>query len=122
MIKLPVLQLLIESESEVLEEIACLGNSMGLEVDEDEVHELVEEHEEEFSTDKLKKPQILEHTEVVLEISSEEDVESEQVISTSEIKDMLAMWEKLSSLIEKKVSTIDAALFNDPCLTHFRNI
>ncbi|XP_066121792.1 tigger transposable element-derived protein 1-like isoform X2 [Saccopteryx bilineata] len=58
---------------------------------------------------------------------SEEEVESQEVISTSEIKDMLAMWEKLSSFIEKKhpakVSTGRvSALFNDTCLSHFRNI
>lgn len=67
------------------------------------------------------------HTELLQDISSVEEDEPEEVISTSEIKDMLAMWKKLSSFIEKKhpekASTGRAsALFNDICLSHFRNI
>ena len=70
---------------------------------------------------------MMQHTEVLQEISCEEEVEPEQVISTREIKDILAMWEKLSSFIEKKhpekVSTGRAsAFFSDTCLTRFRNI
>jgi len=104
-----------------------LGKSMGLEVHEGDVNELIEEHEEELSTDELKELQTMQHTEVLQEISSKEEAEPEEVISTSEIKEMLAMWEKLSSFIEKKhpeeVATGRASsLFNDTCLTHFRNI
>ncbi|XP_066231912.1 zinc finger MYM-type protein 1 isoform X2 [Saccopteryx leptura] len=116
-----------ETEVEALEEIVSLGKSMGLEVDEGNVNKLVKEHEEELSTEELKELQMMQHTELLPEISSEEEVESEEVISTSEIKDMMAMWEKLSSFIKKKhpekVSTVRAsALFNDTCLSHFRNI
>ena len=39
---------------------------------------------------------------LMLEISSEEAVEAEDVIFTSEIKEMLAMWEKRLRVIEKK--------------------
>ena len=114
-------------ETEVLDEIVSLGKSMGLEVDEGDINKLVEEHEEELSTDELKELQMMQHTEVLQEISSKEEVEPEEVIPSSEIKEVLGMWEKLSSFIErkhpKKVSTGRAsALFNDPCLTHFRNI
>lgn len=117
----------IEPESEVLEEIVSLGKSMGLEVDEGDIHKLVEEHGEELSTDELKELHMMQHTEVLQEISCEEEVEPDEVVSTREIKDMLAMWEKLSSFIEKKhpekVSTGRAsALFSDTCLTRFRNI
>ncbi len=53
--------------------------------------------------------------------------EAEEVISTSEIKEMLGMWERLSEFIERKhpekVATGRApVLYNDTCLTHFRNI
>ncbi|KAG7158993.1 putative Tigger transposable element-derived protein 1-like 282 [Homarus americanus] len=41
-----------ESEEEaVVHEIVALGNSMGLEVDDDDVEELVEEHSKELSTE-----------------------------------------------------------------------
>lgn len=51
----------------------------------------------------------------------------EGVISTSDVKEMLGLWEKLSSFIQKKhpekVATGHATeLFNDTCQTHFRNI
>ena len=65
---------------------------------------------------------MMQHMEVLQEISNEKEVEPEEVISTSEMKEMLAMWEKVSSSIEKKhtekISTGRAsALFNDICLT-----
>lgn len=58
---------------------------------------------------------MMQHTDVLQEISSEEEVEQEEVISTSEIKDMVAVWEKVSSFTEKKnpekVSTGPASAF-----------
>lgn len=98
----------------------------GLEVDEDDVSELVDEDEEKLSAEELKELQVMQHTELLQEISIKED-EQEERISTSEMKDILAMWEKLSSFIEKKHSekfSTDGtpALFNDTCLSHFRNI
>lgn len=73
-----------------------LGKPMGQEVDEGDVHKLVKE-----GTDDLKELQMMQHSEV-LQISSEE-AEPEKMTSTSEIKDMLAMWERLSCFIEKKL-------------------
>ncbi|KAG7174220.1 putative Tigger transposable element-derived protein 1-like 279 [Homarus americanus] len=40
-------------EEAVVHEIVSLGNSMGLEVDDDDVEELVEEHSKELSTEEL---------------------------------------------------------------------
>ncbi|GFS55385.1 uncharacterized protein NPIL_461491 [Nephila pilipes] len=59
------------------------------------------------------------------EIGFEES--EEEVISTSEIKEILGTWERVSQSVEKKhpekVATGRASdLFNDTCLTHFRNI
>ena len=105
-----------------------LGKLMGLEVDEGDINELMEEHAEELTTEKLKKLQIMQHTGVLQEISSgKEEVEPEEVISSGGIKEMLAMWEKLSSFIENKhlekvLIGQASALFNDTCLTHFCNI
>ncbi|GBL82599.1 hypothetical protein AVEN_263684-1 [Araneus ventricosus] len=52
---------------------------------------------------------------------------SEDTISTSEIKEILGMWERVSQFVEKKhpekVATGRASeLYNDTCLTHFRTI
>ena len=56
------------------------------------------------------------------ELSSEEEV-----VSSREIRDILAKWQEVSDFVEKrhleKLSTGRArALFNDTCLAHFRNI
>ncbi|XP_064100872.1 tigger transposable element-derived protein 1-like [Macrobrachium nipponense] len=85
-----------------VEEIVSLGKSMGLEVNEGDVNELIEEHEEELSIEELKELQVMQHTKALQEISSssEGEEEAEEVIPTSQIKDMLAMWESLSSFTE----------------------
>ncbi|XP_070592937.1 tigger transposable element-derived protein 1-like [Erythrolamprus reginae] len=112
-----------------LEEIVSLGKCMGLEVDEGDINELVEEHEEPLSTEDLKALHEMQQMEMTQEMSSsEEEVqEPQKAIPTSEIKAMLAQWENVVSFVEKnhpeKVATSrSAALFNDTSLTHFRNI
>ncbi|GFT45483.1 uncharacterized protein NPIL_87491 [Nephila pilipes] len=98
---------------------------VGLEVKERNVNELVEEHTQELTTEEIQELQSQQHTEVMQEIGFEES--EEEVISTSEIKEILGMWESVSQFLEKKHPekvTIGRAsdLFNDTCLTHFRNI
>ena len=80
-----------------------------------------------ISYGELQELQSQQHTEVLQEISSEKEPEVEEVISTSEIKEILGIWERVSQFVEKKhpekVATGRASdLFNDTCLTHFRNI
>ncbi|GFS48929.1 tigger transposable element-derived protein 1 [Nephila pilipes] len=106
------------------EKIVSLGKSMGLEVEERDVNELVEEHTQELTTEEIQELQSQQHTEVMQEIGFEE---KEEIISTSEIKEILGMWETVSLFVEKKhpkkVATSRASdLFNDTCLTHFRYI
>ncbi|XP_070268928.1 tigger transposable element-derived protein 1 isoform X2 [Myotis yumanensis] len=115
----------LEPEAAVVEEIVSLGKSMGLDMDEGDINELIEERSEELTTQELKELQAQQHTEVLQEIDDTE--EEEEVISVSEIKEMLGVWEKLSDFIQKKhlekIATGRAMeLFNDTCLTHFRNI
>lgn len=67
------------------------------------------------------------YTEVLQETDSKEEQDVEEVISTSQIKEMLGMWERRSESIKKKqpekVATGRAAvLYDDTCLTHFCNI
>ena len=111
-----------ESEVPVEEEIVSLGKSMGLVMDERDVNELVEEHSQKLTTEELQ-----EHSGVLQEIGFEEEPEVEEVISTSEIKEILGMWARVSQFVEKKhsekVATGRASeLFNYTCLTHFRSI
>ncbi|XP_070592841.1 tigger transposable element-derived protein 1-like [Erythrolamprus reginae] len=112
-----------------LEEIVSLGKCMGLQVDEGDINELVEEHEEPLSTEDLKALHEMQQMEMTQEMSSSEEEMQEppKAIPTSEIKAMLAQWENIVSFVEKhhpeKVATSrSAALFSDTSLTHFRNI
>ncbi|XP_067125817.1 tigger transposable element-derived protein 1-like [Centruroides vittatus] len=117
----------LEPEVSVVEEIVSLGKSMGLEVDERDVNELVEEQSQELTTEELHDLHSQQQTVVQRKISFEEEPEMEEVISTRDIKEILAMWEKVVEFVDKnhpeKVATGRASeLFNETCLTHFRNI
>jgi hypothetical protein len=75
----------------------------------------------------LKREIIEKHTVVQRKIGFEEEPEMEEVISTRDIKEILGMWEKVVEFVDKnhpeKVATGRASeLFNETCLTHFRNI
>ncbi|XP_067123812.1 tigger transposable element-derived protein 1-like [Centruroides vittatus] len=117
----------LEPEVSVVEKIVSLGKSMGLEVDERDVNELVEEQSQELTTEELHDLHSQQQTVVQRKISFEEEPEMEEVISTRDIKEILAMWEKVVEFVDKnhpeKVATSRASeLFNETCLTHFRNI
>lgn len=76
------------------EEIASFYESMGLDRDEGDINELIEDHPEELTTEDLQTQQ---HTEVLQETGDTQKVQ--EVISTSVLKEMLGMWEKLSDFI-----------------------
>ncbi|GIY53510.1 hypothetical protein CDAR_494991 [Caerostris darwini] len=84
----------------VEEEIVSLGKSMGLEVEERDVNELIEEYTQELTTEEIQELQSQQHIEVMQAIGFEES--EEEVISTSEIKEILGMWESVSQFVEKK--------------------
>lgn len=117
----------LEPEVSEVEEIVSLGKSMGLEVDERDVNELVEEPSQELTTEELDELHSQQHTVDQRKISSEQDPEMVEVISTRDIKEILGMWEKVVEFVDKnhpeKVATDRASeLFNETCLTHFRII
>ncbi|GFT86760.1 tigger transposable element-derived protein 1 [Nephila pilipes] len=109
------------------EEIVSIGRSKGLEVDEADVADLIEEYAEELTTEELKELQKISHSGVVMELSSEEEVEPKEKLTSREISDILGKWQEVSDFVEKrdpeKLSTGRAsALFDDRCLTFFHNI
>lgn len=79
----------LEPEVSVVEEIVSLGKSMGLEVDERDVNELVEEQSLELTTEELHDLHSQQHTVVQQKIIFEEEPEVEEVISTRDIKEIL---------------------------------
>ncbi|KAG7163069.1 Tigger transposable element-derived protein 1-like 169 [Homarus americanus] len=95
-----------ESEEEaVVHEIVALGNSMGLEVDDDDVEELVEKHSKELSTEELlelhkEENETLKRSLTSEESGEEEDKEESRIIPAKDLKDAFFCWSKLSKLAE----------------------
>ena len=112
----------------LVEDIVSMGKAMGLDVDNNDVNELVAEHEEELTTVDLQQLHAEQQSDLVQEIAdSNEDNDEPETTSSSEIKNILGMWETISNFIEtkhpEKVKTGRATvLFDDTCLMHFRNI
>ncbi|KAG7158050.1 Tigger transposable element-derived protein 1-like 124 [Homarus americanus] len=92
-------------EEAVVHEIVALGNSMGLEVDDDDVEELVEEHSKELSTEELlelhkEENETLKRSLTSEESGEEEDKEESRIIPAKDLKDAFFCWSKLSKLAE----------------------
>ncbi|KAG7178104.1 DnaJ subfamily C member 17-like [Homarus americanus] len=92
-------------EEAVVHEIVSLGNSMGLEVDDDDVEELVEEHSKELSTEELlelhkEQNETLKRSLTSEESGEEEDKEESRIIPAKDLKDAFFCWSKLSKLAE----------------------
>ncbi|GFS69159.1 tigger transposable element-derived protein 1 [Nephila pilipes] len=92
-----------------------------------EVADLIEEYAEELTTEELKELQMISHLGIMMELNSEEEIEPEEKLTSREISDILGKWQEVSDFVEKrhpeKLSTGRAnALFDDRCLTFFRNI
>jgi hypothetical protein len=83
-----------EREPSVVDEIVSLGKTMGLEVNEDDIQELVEEHDQELTTDELMDLHHKQQQEVMEEVSSEEEEKkTEKSLTSIEIREVCKMWE-----------------------------
>nr|XP_032835765.1 tigger transposable element-derived protein 1-like isoform X1 [Petromyzon marinus]XP_032835766.1 tigger transposable element-derived protein 1-like isoform X1 [Petromyzon marinus] len=117
-----------EQEPPVVDEIVSLGKTMGLEVNEDDIQELVEEHGQELTTDELMDLHREQKQEVTEEISSDdEEKKTEESLTSNEIREMCKMWETVQHFVEKhhpnKAVAVRAMnLFNDNAMSHFREI
>ncbi|KAG7164380.1 Tigger transposable element-derived protein 1-like 165 [Homarus americanus] len=92
-------------EEAVVHEIVSLGNSMGLEVYDDDVEELVEEHSKELSTEELlelhkEQNETLKRSLTSEESGEDEDKEESRIIPAKDLKDAFFCWSKLSKLAE----------------------
>ncbi|XP_068173267.1 tigger transposable element-derived protein 2-like [Antennarius striatus] len=112
-----------EVEPEV-EETISLGNGMGLEVNDMDINELIQEHDEDLTTIEMKDLEAMQYTAVQEESKEEEEA---GMIPSARIKDILGKFQEVLEFVEKnhpeKVFTSRAiALFDDVCLGHFRRI
>ncbi|KAG7160832.1 hypothetical protein Hamer_G007590 [Homarus americanus] len=110
----------------------CLGNSMGLEVDDDDdddVEELAEEHSKKLSTEELlelhkEENETLKQNLTSEESGEEEDKEESRIIPAKDLKDAFFCWSKLSKLAEDyhpDVGSVQKAIsvFNDNVMNYF---
>ncbi|KAG7171473.1 Cyclic AMP-dependent transcription factor ATF-2-like [Homarus americanus] len=116
-------------EEAVVHEIVSLDNSMGLEVDDDDVEELVEEHSKELSTEELLELHKEENETLKWSLTSEEsgedeDKEESRIIPAKDLKDVFFCWSKLSKLAEDYHPDVDSVqkaiiVFNDNVMNYF---
>lgn len=97
---------------------------MGLEVSDEDVEELVGDHRE-LTTEELQDLHI--EMQQTAEITSDEEEETRKNVPSSEIKDILSMWNKVNWLVEKNPPDKSIAgricnLFNDNVFPSFGQI
>ena len=114
-------------ELPVVPDIVSLGKSMGLEVSEEDVNELVDDHMTELTMEELQHLNQQQQKEVAEEISSGEEEGDAGTIPTAEIKDLLSMWSKTHAILEKwhpNKALVNRCvnLFNDNIINHFRKV
>ena len=93
-----------EGEVETLEGTVVLGKSTCLEVGEGDLNELNEEREEERSIEELEELSKMQYTKLMIKVSSEDEVQAEEVIYAGKFKNAGNVGEafsRLSSFIEK---------------------
>ncbi|XP_025099953.1 tigger transposable element-derived protein 1-like [Pomacea canaliculata] len=75
-------------EQDIVDDIVSLGQSIGLEVDNDDVEELVEEHDNELTTEELQHLQAEQEKNLAENISSEREEEGKEEFPSSMIKEI----------------------------------
>lgn len=114
-----------EEEADAVHDIVSIGKSMELEIDENDVIELLQDHNQELTAEELMELQ-LEQVKAV----EEEYLVGEQEVpdaSTVEIKDICNKWSEVQAFIEKyhpdkTVTSRAVEILNDNVMEHFRKI
>lgn len=121
-------QTVFEPPADPVYEIVNLAESMGLEVDSDDVEHLVQAHNEELSTQELQHL-LAEQQRMVAEELSEEGEEERGVPQTSsvEIMDILKKWTEVQTFVEMthpdKAKTYRCVqLLNDNVMVYYRQL
>ncbi|XP_023213531.1 tigger transposable element-derived protein 1-like [Centruroides sculpturatus] len=114
-----------ESSPDVVHEIVSIGKSLRVEVDDEDVEELLKDHQNELTTEELVAMQEEQMKVLQEEHSSEEEAREE--ITSAEIKKICKKWNDVQEFIEKHHPNKDVAnrvvnLMNDTVLVHFRKI
>jgi len=96
-----------------------------LEVNNEDVEELLEDHKDELSTEELEQLQKQLQNAIVEEMSAEEE-EGKEDVPTSLICEIYAKWGEVQSFVEryhpdKAVASRSINISNDNAMFHFRN-
>ncbi|XP_039608438.1 uncharacterized protein LOC120528359 [Polypterus senegalus] len=110
----------------VVDEIVSMGKSMGLEVENEDIDDLVLDHKEEVMMEKLAELQQEQHKLLTKEQSSGEE-EERVVIKSDAIKGIMEKWNECQDFFEKNHPDKSVAnkvinMMNDHVVSHFRKI
>ncbi|GFT02435.1 uncharacterized protein TNCV_4625511 [Trichonephila clavipes] len=111
-----------------MDEILTTARDLELEVNEDDIEELIMEHEDELTTEELQEILNEEHQETQRNVSASEQEEDERrPMPTSAIKDFLKKLEAVRAMVlewhpnQADVSRV-GDLYNDNAINYFRKI
>ncbi|XP_056416091.1 tigger transposable element-derived protein 1-like [Hyla sarda] len=112
----------VAQEDSIETEIVTLGQAMGLEVDEDDVEEMIQDHEVELTTEEL-----IELENSTEHVSGEEDhCEDDHVVTVQELKDLFSSWEVVKSVVRKQpdiaLTELKTCDYEDKVLSYFKNL
>ena len=113
-------------EEPVVQEIVCLGSSMGLEMNKEDVEELVEDHRKEPVKSHNEEAEALKQM-IAVGDKEDEDKEKSHSIPAEDPKEVLSCWNKLSKLMKDyhpDTASVEMGLyhFNDTLIAHFRRV
>ena len=117
-----------ETGAPEVEEIVSIGKTLGLEVNEEDVEEQLDDHKEDLNTTELQELQNEQQKTLAEEHSSHsEDEEREEVVPSEVIREVLAKWNDVQEFIEKHHSNKTVAirtvnLMNDNVMSQFRKV
>ena len=115
-----------QEDRQLINEIVNMGQNLGLEMDNSDVEELLDEHRVELTTEELQHLQEEQKKTLTEDISSDED-EGRKDASTAEIKEFCAKWNEIQNFVElyhpdKAASCRIVYSFNDGVVSHFRKV
>ena len=108
-----------------VDDIVSMGKSMGLEVNDEDIDELIQEHREELSTTELQELEEM-HTSAVRETFREENLDA-PVVPSVQIREVLKKFHEINTFVEthhpeQMFSARAIAHYDTACLAHFRQI
>lgn len=112
-----------DEEQEMNEQIIDLGRKLGLEVDENDIEELIEDHGRELSTEEL---QELEKTEVEEDSAEGDSTNDENSVTSEDIRDLLTAWSTVRRIVKKHpeegVTELLSCEYEDKVIGHFKRL